>query len=67
MKAHSIEPGARFEGTDAGTRYTVEEVYPYPDNDLVECVVRYDVDGGNGVRSFGYDQDVPLTPPGEPQ
>lgn len=61
-RASEIEVGDEF-WHDGTHHYTVEEVYKHPANDLVEVVVRYAVDGGNGVRTFGYEQDVPLTTP----
>lgn len=62
MLAAEIQVGDEFYH-DGTLVYTVEEVYKHPTNDLVEVVARYAVDGGNGVRTFGYDQDVPLTHP----
>lgn len=64
MKAEDLKVGARFDSaTNPDTSYVVQEVVIDNPPGIVKALVRYDVDGGNGVRTWGTDQNIPLVNP----
>jgi hypothetical protein len=58
VKADDVQPGDRFE-KDGETVYEVIKSWR-EEGDGVYAHVRFRLDGGSGIRSWDFGQDVPL-------